>query len=96
MPSNRTASMTYTQFVAAINQICCSNNLRFCRSKVAALEKENQEMREDLQAVDPEFFAQIEDLKYAYHVLKQEHAELQEQTRLQPGVDLLQQAAFAV
>jgi hypothetical protein len=33
------------------------------------LEKKNREMKEELQAVDPEFFAQIEDLKYAYHVL---------------------------
>ena len=54
-----------------------------------ALERENREMREDLQAVNPEFFAQIEDLKYAYHVLKQEHAELQAQMHFQPGSTLL-------
>jgi len=64
-------------------------SLLACRSQVVLLEKENKEMREDLQAVDPEFFAQIEDLKYAYHVLKQEHAELQEQTRSLPESDLL-------
>ncbi len=48
-------------------------------------------MREDLQAVNPEFFAQIEDLKYAYHVLQQEHAELQQQSKGQPETDLIQQ-----
>jgi hypothetical protein len=54
------------------------------------LEKENKEMKEELQAVDPEFFAQIEDLKYAHHVLKQEHAELLDQTKSRVESDLHQ------
>lgn len=45
-----------------------------CRAELRRLGDENAAMRKELQAVDPEFFDQIEDLKHSHHQLKQKYA----------------------
>ena len=45
------------------------------RSRVAALQAENDDLRAELNAFDPAFFEEIEDLKHAHHVLQQRCAE---------------------
>lgn len=40
------------------------------REKLAVVETENSDMREELSAFDPAFFDEIEDLKYDHHQLQ--------------------------
>lgn len=40
------------------------------------LQGENAAMRQELEAVGPEFFEQIEDLKHDHHQLKQKYTAL--------------------
>ena len=47
-----------------------------CREELKILQTENIAMREQLAALDPEFFEQIEDLKHDHHQLKQKYAAL--------------------
>ena len=49
------------------------------QARISALEAENAGLRREIEAFNefgPEFFEELEDLKYAYHSLKQQHADL--------------------
>jgi len=52
------------------------------RQRVAELQAENEDLKTELNAFDPAFFEEIEDLKHAHHVLRQRCAE---QERLLAG-----------
>eukprot|EP00884_Botryococcus_braunii_P004747 jgi/Botrbrau1/14273/Bobra.0368s0005.1 len=47
------------------------------RAKAAELQTENMELRAELDALDPEFFEELEDLKHEHHVFKRRCQELQ-------------------
>ena len=42
-----------------------------CRQRLEAAEAENGALRRELTALDPEFFEEVEDLKWAHHLLQQ-------------------------
>lgn len=54
-----------------------------CRADLAASQQENAVLREELSALDPDFFEQIEDLKHEHHMLQQKYAQLQQMTQAQ-------------
>lgn len=43
----------------------------FCRERLAEVEGENEDLRAELNAFDPAFFEELEDLKHSHHVLQQ-------------------------
>ena len=46
--------------------------LQVLKGRVAALEKDNQDLRAELSAFDPAFFEEIEDLKHDHFQLSQQ------------------------
>lgn len=47
----------------------------FCRERLARAEEENKALRLELSALEPEFFEEIEDLKWDHHQLQQRAAQ---------------------
>jgi len=55
------------------------------QERVSALEGENADMRSELSAFDPDFFEEIEQLKYEHHQLTQRCSEQQRTIALLMG-----------
>lgn len=53
----------------------CHSLCHCCRRRLTAAEQENAALRGELSALDPEFFEEIEDLKWAHHQLRQRAAQ---------------------
>lgn len=47
------------------------SRLLCCRERLARAEEENKALRLELSALDPEFFEEVEDLKWEHHQLQQ-------------------------
>jgi predicted RNase H-like nuclease (RuvC/YqgF family) len=71
----RLASMQSSSSRTATGSHEAAAQLAALQQRVAVLERENGDLRNELNAFDPAFFDEIEDLKHSHHQLQQRCAE---------------------